>query len=133
MNKDHFVVQSIDNKKCIIKNKSELTKNNRDGTSDRCEGGIIVETDSEKCPIKVFSLYLSKLCPKSNFLWQLIFKKQSNDDRWYHRKAGKDTIAQFMPKISEICGLSRRYTNHCLRATKCTFLGRNFSDLYAKS
>lgn len=34
-----------------------------------------------------------------------------------------------MPMISSICNLSNRYTNHSLRTTSCTILGRHHSDI----
>lgn len=33
-----------------------------------------------------------------------------------------------MERISQICGLSRTYTNHSTRVTSCTMLGENFTE-----
>ena len=48
---------------------------------------------------------------------------------WYVRcPVGKNSIANFMKVISEKAGLSRKYTNHCLRVTAISVLRRNGID-----
>ena len=47
----------------------------------------------------------------------------SQDKVWYDRApVGEKTIGSMMARISEHAQLSRRYTNHCLRATTVTLL-----------
>ena len=48
---------------------------------------------------------------------------------WYVRcPVGKNSIASFMKVISDKAGLSRKYTNHCLRVTAISVLRRNGID-----
>lgn len=54
MTKDHFAVKTINNIKCIVSNKTELSKNHRENEINREEGGMIAATDTLKCPVKIF-------------------------------------------------------------------------------
>jgi hypothetical protein len=49
--------------------------------------------------------------------------------RWLKRPIGKDTLASFMFTLSKKTGLSQIYTNHSIRATGATILGRNLALL----
>ena len=131
MKKDHFIVKIIDGKKCVVQSKSELQKNS-DEHHIREAGAIMGATGSAKCPVSTFETYLSKLTWNSSFLWQLP-KSKFNEKNWYHRKCGKNTLKNFMVKISELCSLSTKYTNHCIRATAITSLGKVFSDIDIQS
>ena len=61
--------------------------------------------------------------------WQ--FPKDSfniSDECWFQKRPiGKDTLASFMFTLSKKAGLSQIYTNHSIRATGATILGRNCS------
>jgi hypothetical protein len=133
--KDHYSITEIEGKKCITQVRDELTKNHREMDRTRAHGAIMVEQDHPKCPVTLYSKYLSKLDPNSPFLWQLVRKKVNPaiNECWYEKKAGKNTIANFMKKISKICNLSKTYTNHSVRATACTLLGSNHSDIDIQS
>ena len=78
------------------------------------------------CPIKAFTLYFSRLHPDRNDVWQHRRKSgqaKESDDIWYETApVGKNTLGNLMVKISEDCGLSRKYTNHCIRSTCITVL-----------
>ena len=51
-----------------------------------------------------------------------------SDECWFqNRSIGKDTLASFMSTLSKKTGLSQIYTNHSIRATGATILGRNCS------
>ena len=71
------------------------------------------------CPVKSFEKYLSKLHPCIDVLWQRpILLPHETTQVWYGTAPiGKNTLAQWMAKISREAGLSKVYTNHCLRAT----------------
>jgi len=73
-------------------------------------------------------MYISKLSENSKFLWQMPLPNPLSNC-WYYRKAGENTINNFMAKISEVFYLSIHYTNHRLRSTTCTFLGDKYSDI----
>ena len=83
----------------------------------------------EYCPVRNFETYLQKLHPQCNRLWQ--FPKDSfniSDECWFQKRPiGKDTLASFMSTLSKKTGLSQIYTNHSIRATGATILGRNCS------
>lgn len=127
MKKDLFEI-CYDGERHYIKPHDELTKNHRsvEGSSSK---GIIYATDGNKCPVKAFEIYLSKLNPNCDFLFQKPKKNVTARDKlWYHNsKVGHNKISTFMPTIS---GLSKRNTNHCVRATTCTQLGSlGYSDI----
>jgi hypothetical protein len=77
----------------------------------------------------MFEKYISKLDPQCPFLWQLPLSRYTREGVWYKRKAGRNTISNFMKVISTRCGLSTVYTNHCVRATACTMLGEQFTEI----
>ena len=83
----------------------------------------------ELCPVSAFELYLSKLHPSLDSLWQRhksLENFKSSDDVWYCNAAlGKNTLGSFMKTISDDCELSREYTNHCIRATAVSILDDN--------
>ena len=81
-------------------------------------------TDSDLCPVKLFQLYISKLNPKCDNLWQ---KPKVNvkytDEIWYDNvPIGQHLLDNFMIKLSESAHLSKIYTNHCIRSTCITNL-----------
>lgn len=80
---------------------------------------------SENCPVKALKLYLSHLNPDNEYLFQQPRKPENikNDSFWYTtRPVGEKTIASFMSSLSQEANLSKRYTNHCVRATTVTKL-----------
>jgi len=83
------------------------------------QGGIM-------CPVNSFKLYCSKLHPASQDLWQRPRESfSSNDHIWYcNAPLGKNTLSNMMANISSSAKLSKRYTNHCIRATSVSALDR---------
>ncbi len=79
---------------------------------------------STECPVESLRLYMSKLNPTNPLLFQQPRQKVDKTDTiWYtSRPVGAKKISGFMAKLSEDAGLSRRYTNHCVRATTITML-----------
>lgn len=72
------------------------------------------------CPVSCFELYVSKLNPKRDDLWQKPKKKliDGTEQYWYvNQVVGKDKLNDAMKKLSINAKLSRFYTNHCIRAT----------------
>jgi hypothetical protein len=130
MMKDHYEVKLVDNKRILVQKYDEMSKNHREKDTDRAYGGVVEEQGHEKCPVALFTKYVSKLQPCSPYLWQLPCKATlSAAEYWYERKAGVKTIGNFMKSISKICSLSKIYTNHCVRSTTCTILGKYYSDI----
>ena len=65
--------------------------------------------------------------PKNDKLWQRPKESFYDDDSvWYNNiPLGKKTLSSFMSRISELCSLSCKYTNHSIRATGATLLSRS--------
>lgn len=108
----------------------ESTKNHGvddtpDDTTGECK--IYEQPESPFCPVKCFEKYLSKLSPKIDALWQRPLEafEQTSDIWYFGAPLGKNTLSRMMSTISRQAGLSKIYTNHCLRATSITKLDRN--------
>ena len=88
---------------------------------------VLYFSGDEKCPVTSFTKYLSKLNPGNKNFWQRPKSKEyisSATDIWYDNAAvGKNTQGSMMSNVSDECGLSKRYTNHCIRSTCSTALG----------
>lgn len=91
------------------------------------ENIISAQPDSWRCPIASFRLYMSKLSPKCNALFQQPNKNFKKDGAsWYvAASVGKNAINSFMSIISKRAKLSRRFTNHCIRGTTATALKKS--------
>ncbi|XP_029646297.1 uncharacterized protein LOC115220336 isoform X2 [Octopus sinensis] len=72
------------------------------------------------CPVKMFLKYVSKLDPHYP---RFFCHQKLNVDPLYHtvwytkQPMGEKRMAEFMKSISNDAGLSKVYTNHCLRST----------------
>ena len=124
-------IDSNTGKKYIKKELDEKTKNHQDDTM--FVSGIMPDnTDSGLCPMKTFMTYISKLHPRCDYLWQQPkeLENMTDVDVWYKpAKIGENPLASFMSRISHHAKLSKVYTNHSIRVTGTTLLGRaNFSD-----
>ncbi len=100
------------------------TGQNADDPDD--ENGIFEQKGDPLCPVRSFKLYLSKLNPANDKFFQRPRAKVSeNDDCWYTKQVvGRNSIGEFMKVISKEAGLSKIYTNHCIRKTTITALVR---------
>lgn len=78
------------------------------------------------CPLKSFQKYLSKLNPNCNrFLQRPVRKFHCHDESasWYENAPlGVNKVNSFMSNLSDKAQLSKRYTNHCIRAFVMTHL-----------
>ena len=81
-------------------------------------------SDNPKCLVKSFEKYLSKLPEPRMELWLRPRESFIADDKYWYTEVpvGKNTLSTFMPTISKLGGLSRRYTNHSIRATSITMM-----------
>jgi len=126
MKPSDFEVSTGDNgKRFIYKVTSELTKNHLGLRNEQFEPerGRMYKTWTPLCPVKSFIKYLDKRNPKCEALWQRPRNSFIDSGIWFERKPlGKNTLGEFMSKISERAALSRIYTNHCIRATCITLL-----------
>lgn len=69
--KDHFKIAVDSNGKRFITKKDEYTKNHNEKDTENVSGLIIeMPEKGDKCPIQLFTKYLSKLHPSNDNLWQ---------------------------------------------------------------
>ncbi|MEO0685302.1 MAG: tyrosine-type recombinase/integrase [Cyanobacteria bacterium J06649_11] len=79
---------------------------------------------SSICPVKLYEFYTEKLHP-DNPNWFAKSKKSfvKGDQTWYTNEViGKNLLVNIMKQISNKAGLSKTYTNHCVRASTVTNL-----------
>ena len=127
--KDSIIIKEDASHKTIYL-KDSLTKNHRGQENSTTTKGFIVESNNSDCPVKLLQCYLSHLHPGNDFLWQRPVSSFKDDDKiWYsNQKIGVNTMTKMMSSISRYLNLQKIYTNHCLRATAITLLGRTFQD-----
>ncbi len=123
---EHFEVKVEAGKRFVQQVLSERTKNHQGDRieSGRASGGRMYATETRMCPVQSFEKYIAKrnqACPK---LFQRAQRDPETDaECWYENKPlGKNTLGQMMATLSGEAGLSRRYTNHSVRATSITLL-----------
>ena len=134
--KDTFMLDTDPNTglKYIKKAIDEKTKNHQDDT-ELITAFMPEFPNSDRCPVKNFMFYMTKLDPRCNNLWQQVkdttqLMNLNDTDIWYkQRKVGPNPLSTFMSRISDEAKLSKIYTNHSIRVTGTTLLGRcNFSS-----
>ena len=102
----------------------KLTKTERGEGDGEGQGGVMYETPENpaQCPVASFERYIAALHPDCSAFWQRP-KPKAVGTTWYDNSpVGKNTLYS---KTKDICieaGVSRKYTNHCLRATTVTAL-----------
>lgn len=94
------------------------------------DGCMYSQRDDRNCPVKSLKLLLSKLNPKCSALFQYPISNITSSNSkhiniWFQNKPiGRNVINDMMKKISTLAGLSKVYTNHCVRVTCITALAR---------
>ena len=116
MSRETFAVDVFPNgKKCVIRQNATINEYMPEDSNN-----------PKTCPVGTFELYLSKLNPACDKLWQVpkdIFNQEEGS--WYHnRHIGRDTLGKFMANISKTIPLSMKYTNHSVRLTGNSFYNR---------
>ena len=99
-------------------NEADKTHHGLDSREKQKEPRMYEQQGHDNCPVKSFEKYLSKLNPSCDILFQRpLLKVRENDQIWFAKvNVGLNTLYNFMSRISDEAKLSRRYTNHCLRA-----------------
>ena len=129
INKETFVVKTEDRKEFVTlsvaeKEKTDQGEEKKKGISSLSKKMFAVGGD--RCPVATYKTYLSKLDPGCAWFFtkpRINWKKQ--DAVWYSKqKIGRNPLNTMMATISTEAELSKRYTNHCLRATTVTILSR---------
>lgn len=112
-------------RKVVKKVVDELTKNHR--LDKETSSGIMPEIKgSIYCPVLSFGMYLSKLHPECDRLWQR--PKESfleSDAVWFcNVPVGEKKLRSFLSSLSKAINLSKVYTNHSIRATGASILSK---------
>ena len=107
---------------------NEFDKNHADLSveSEETDKRMYAQPGDDNCPVASLKVYISHLNDKNAAFFQRpnnSFAKSPNPSRWYdNMPLGKGSLGQFMPRISREANLSKRYTNHCVRASTITIL-----------
>ena len=118
---------------------NETTKNHPGGIQDRSSFEMtarMYETESEIDGYRALNLYISKLNPKCEALFQQPRRDWNESaitsEIWYeNRPLGVNTLGNMMKEISTKAKISKVYTNHCVRATAITLWSQaGLSDLH---
>ena len=113
--------------KYVIKCSDERQKNHKDDDKEFFSGLMCEMPGSPICPVTSYLKYMQKLHPACDSLWPRPLEKFAiNQSIWYYKKpVGERKLNTFMKTLSRECELSQIYTNHSLRVTGSTILGRN--------
>jgi hypothetical protein len=127
LTKDTFVIKvDATGNKYITQSYNEKEKNHQGISNRETEKNASMYAqpkDPERCPVKSYELYLSKLNPKCEALFQKPKKNFKLSHIWYDNvPLGHNTLGDMMKCISIDAQLSQTYTNHCIRATTSTAL-----------
>ena len=104
----------------------ESTKNHPGGVDDvesfEKEGRLYQSTDDPSDGFNALQFYISKLNPECTAFFQYPKRKWSpSNSIWYeNRPLGIQKLGTMMKEMSEAAGLSKKYTNHSVRATAIT-------------
>ncbi|XP_053390962.1 uncharacterized protein LOC128553804 [Mercenaria mercenaria] len=114
----------------IYKAEDESTKNHKENDKTLVTGHMPADNvNTDNCPVNNFLKYVGKLNPNTDRLWQYpreVFLE--SDDVWYqNRPIGRNVLSEFMQKLSKAVPLSALYTNHSVRVTGATILGKGYS------
>ena len=128
MKKDTFrIATDATGRRFVYQHTDEKDKNhkeNADPNDTVGEGSMYERAGNPDCPVKSFEKYISKLNPRNNYLWHRPQDSFDPEDAvWYGNQAlGKNTLGTMTSTISQRAKLSKRYTNHSIRATCITRL-----------
>lgn len=102
---------------CMAYNEADKNHHGLD-SRENIKQARMYENEGPFCPVKSFEKYLSKLNPGlSDFFQRPLKNVQENMEVWYcNRAVGVNMLSSFMARMSDEAKLSKRYTNHCIRA-----------------
>ena len=128
LGKDSFVVKVDENDREYVTIRYHELEKNHQGLNKReqVRDPRMYAQNDENCPVKSFRKYVSALNPNCDAFFQRTNPQFKDSGIWYQNAPlGKNKIALLMKTISKKAGLSKLYTNHCLRVTSVTVLSRN--------
>lgn len=121
LRKDSFLVKKDEFGREFVTHSYHEKEKKKSGLSTKeneKEMRMYAQPDSPNCPVYSFKLYLEKLGLQSPAFFQQIATDWTGVSLWYNgRPIGKDPLGSWMSRLSTEAGLSKRYTNHCIRAT----------------
>lgn len=118
----------IEGDKKVIRLRDFKTKNHQGMSSQASTEAVIYSNGTDNCPVSLIEMYLSKLNPINENLWQKPKQRFSKSEWYCNQSVGINKMSTFMKEIAKYLGMSKVYTNHCLRATGITSLARGFQD-----
>ncbi|XP_022103492.1 uncharacterized protein LOC110986150 isoform X2 [Acanthaster planci] len=122
MTKDQFVLDTTPAGQRYVRPSGNQPFNQESVEYAGCTNVMLERRESPLCPVLSFEVYMSKLNPLSNWLWQR--ERAANEMTgpvWYtHAPVGKNSLATLIPVLSQELGLSMSYTNHSIRVTPLT-------------
>ena len=125
LRKESFVIQRDENEReYVTLGYNELEKNHQGiNKHDIAEEPRMYSQRGDVCPVESFKKYISKLNENCSAFFQRPNLNYRKSGQWYcNVPIGKNTLATMMKTISEAAGLSKKYTNHCLRVTAISVL-----------
>lgn len=99
--------------------------------SNNAQSRMYAIPGDDLCPVYSMTLYLSKLSPRNNSLFQCPVRKKVTDDdeAWYMNLTfGHNRLVTMMSDISKAAKLSRIYTNRCVDVTRNNMLQQASSN-----
>ncbi|XP_062593498.1 uncharacterized protein LOC134254976 [Saccostrea cucullata] len=127
LQKEDFTISTDSTGREYVTVRERQTKNHRgDDLMDTSvkQGRMYDRPGDPNCPVASFKKYLGKLHPNNPNFWQRAKRKfDESDETWYDNSpVGKNALYAFMANLSAEAKLSKRYTNHCIRATSISTL-----------
>ena len=126
LRRDSFQLQKdADGIDYVTMSHEELSKNHQGGFTDKSSDERqtrLYSTGQDGDAFSCFRKYLDKLNPRQQAFFQKPREKfQQSDQVWFENKPlGINQLSTIMKQISIGAGLSKKYTNHCVRATAIT-------------
>ena len=117
----------------VFKAKDELQKNHKEFHNPIITGFMPEMKDPttglphKMCPVRSYTNYYGALNERCDYLWQTpnVLAYNKGEPNWFkNKRLGENKIASFMTDLSKTVGLSKNYTNHCIRVTGTTQLTR---------
>ena len=109
-----------------VEDEADKNHSSSDNNFDTIGEGYLYEVSGHPlCPVTTFELYISKLHPLQEALWQKprLSVPDSSSAYWYcNVPMGDKALGKMMSEMSGKYGLPKRYTNHCVRVTSLQIL-----------
>ena len=115
---------------------TSFSQKNHSGGLSSLSDNVSTGRVQDEIQVEIVKRLISLGHPKVDRLFQRanVHRKKQDDPYFVAAPLGKDSVGKFMSKISEKANLSRRYTNHSVRASCVTVLqSENVGDRHIAS